>query len=358
MSTKSKRPTVKDVALLAEVSPATVSMILKGRAGVSFSADTVKRVREAAAQLGYKRPGSSSSGLFDRPTIAIFITLITGSYYTHIAQAITQKAHEAGYDTIVLETHRNPQRELRLMHMVSQSGAAGIVFTVTPINTSYATTLAALMPTVLISNRQMNLPIDTITTDDHRVGALVANHLLELGHTNIGFIEMARNWQGVKQNMRLKGAQDAFIAYPEAKLSIYSTPAPDTLMPGSFIESRVLARKAAKQALDTNPTLTAFIGVSDYVAYGVIDTLVENHFLIPDDYSVCACDNLFASSLPGVSLTTVDRHPAQTGVNSFELLLQKIQRLNKDEEEPARVTTVEYMSNLIIRNSTAPPRKG
>lgn len=52
------RPTLADIGRLAEVSPATASMILSGRSGVSFTEETVRRVRDAARALGYRTPAT------------------------------------------------------------------------------------------------------------------------------------------------------------------------------------------------------------------------------------------------------------------------------------------------------------
>ena len=74
------KATIQDVARLADVSPTTVSMILRGKTGVSFSQETVDRVLKAAEQLDYKK--NTAKGCFDRPTIAIVMGLITSIYYT------------------------------------------------------------------------------------------------------------------------------------------------------------------------------------------------------------------------------------------------------------------------------------
>lgn len=345
------RITIQDIAREANVSPAAVSMILRSRPDMSFSQDTVRRVRETADRLGYKRPAAVSA--FERPTVAIFLPLITGGYYTFISQAITQQADRAGYDTIILETHRSAERELRLLHSLSRMGASGAIFTAPPINAQTAVELSRTLPTVIITNAHSDVALDSVTTDDFRVGELVASHLLELGHRRVAFVEINRQWQGIRISQRLVGAQNRFAQVADACLTVHSRPAPNTLQPGSFIETREIAREITTECLN-DPSITAFICISDYCAYGVMDALAERGLRIPEDYSVCSCDNLFASNLPGVSLTTVDRHPVEIGVNSFDLLLK---RMTDGGSLPlSRVTRVEYLSNLIVRGSSGAPR--
>ena len=60
-----RRTTIKDVAALAGVSPATVSRTLDDRPEIS--AETKERVRAACAQLGYV-PNAAAKGLTGQAT--------------------------------------------------------------------------------------------------------------------------------------------------------------------------------------------------------------------------------------------------------------------------------------------------
>ncbi len=350
---QNKRPTIQDIAREAGVSIATVSMILRQRPGAAFSEETRARVLAVAESLGYQR--QNASAVFDRPTIAVFLPLITGSYYTFITQAVTQQAHQLGYDTCLLETHRNGERELRLMHSLGRMGVCGVIFTAPPINVEAAVALDRTVPTVIINNKRSDIPLDTVITDDVRVGELVADHLLQLGHRHVVFAEINRQWQGIPFSQRLVGVQGRFRLVPDARLTVISRSAPDTLCPGSFLETRALGFDIALEALQ-DKSITAFICISDYVAYGVMDALAADGHKIPKEYSVCACDNLFASSLAGVSLTTVDRHPIEVGNSAMELLAKQMQRQQTGCRQPEKVTRVEYLSTLVLRNSSCKPR--
>ena len=348
---KAKKPTLKEVAAQAGVSLSAASMILSERSGVSFSEDTIRRVIQAANELNYQRPKKFS--LFERPTILIFLTIVTGSYYTFIAQAVTQKADEAGYDTVILETHHSAEREKRLIHMAEHSGAQGILFAAAPINPREVQLLAKKIPTVIIQSGPHIPGMDTVTNDDTRVGQLAATHMLSLGHRHVAFMTIDRSWQKADNPSCMYAVKAAFAKVPDAVLTVYAAPGPDTLVPGSFHETRALGAKLAMEALK-DEKLTGFICNTDYVAYGVMDTLSQMGKRIPEDYSVCGCNNLFSSNLTGVSLTTVDRHPIQLGRAAFELLLNKM-AASSGKTIPT-VTHIEYLSELLIRKTTGIPR--
>lgn len=349
--------TVKDVAAAACVSPATVSMILRGTPNVSFTPETIARVLETAERMGYQRPAAQSG--FERPTIAVFLPLITGTMFTFITQSITQHANEFGWDTVLLETHRDSERELRQIHSLKRMGVSGVIFTVAPLNPDAVSMMARALPTVIVGStgdtatwdRVKNA--DSVLIDGFHIGELMANHLLELGHRRTAYVHINYGWQGYPTSQRLLGAQSCYDRYPDAKLTIHSRPSPDTLHPGSFLETRSLAREIAEECLE-DPEITSFLCTSDYTALGVIDVLNKHGKRIPDDYSIASSDNLFASSLPGVSLTTVDRHPPEIGASAFDLLYK---RITDQTGNPSHVTRVEYLCHLIVRNSTAAPRK-
>ncbi len=344
------KTTIQDVARLADVSPTTVSMILRGKTGVSFAQETIDRVLNAAEQLNYSK--STAKGCFDRPTIAIVMGLITSIYYTFLVQSITQSANEMGMDTLVFETHDTAERELRHIHTISKLGVAGIIYTGIPFNKSAALELGRQIPSVIVSSRETDMPLDSVKTDSYLCGKMAATHMLELGHRDIAFIEIDR-WQGKTCSLRLQGVREHLQKYSDVKLTVYKRPGPRTLQPGSFIETRKLAREMAEDAI-RHGQHTGFICVSDYCAYGVLDTLAAHGLRVPEDYSVCACDNLYPSDLPGVSLTTIDRHPVEIGASCFDLLYHRIS--NQSASLTERVTQIEYRSTLMIRNSTGAPR--
>ena len=91
-----RRTTIKDVAALAGVSPATVSRTLDDRPEIS--AETKERVRAACAQLGYV-PNAAAKGLTGQAThtLGVVVPDVSNPYFTGIATAIEETAAENGY---------------------------------------------------------------------------------------------------------------------------------------------------------------------------------------------------------------------------------------------------------------------
>ena len=106
-------------------------MILSGRTDVSFSADTVRKVRETAEALGYAPTAKKRPSLFDRKTVLIVCPNVLNPYYSTIVQAIQQAAADKDCDTLVYTTYRDAENEIRILNAVAGSDLAGVAVSYT-----------------------------------------------------------------------------------------------------------------------------------------------------------------------------------------------------------------------------------
>ena len=92
----------------AGVSQATVSMILNRRNNVSFSAETVERVEQAARELGYELPRRrKTADNKKKRLIVVFCPTLTSPYYVLLLQGIEAVANEKGYGVFICNTQRD-----------------------------------------------------------------------------------------------------------------------------------------------------------------------------------------------------------------------------------------------------------
>ena len=90
-----------------------------------------------------------------------------------------------------------------------------------------------------------------------------------------------------------------------------------------------------------------------------VDAILDAGKRIPEDYSVCGCDNTSVAHYRGISLTTVNSYPIQSGQEAIELLVRKLEHedMFSVEEDPDGITQIEYYPKLIVRKTTGPCRK-
>ncbi|MGY0398637.1 MAG: LacI family DNA-binding transcriptional regulator [Ostreibacterium sp.] len=101
---KPKRPSIREVVAVANVSVATVSNVFSGRKRVKEN--LAKRVKNAAEKLGYQTNKSASqlrSGC--NRIIVILVPNLTDTFFSTIVSELEQLAMDQGYDIIVASSH-------------------------------------------------------------------------------------------------------------------------------------------------------------------------------------------------------------------------------------------------------------
>ena len=327
-------------------------MILSGRTDVSFSADTVRKVRETAEALGYAPTAKKRPSLFDRKTVLIVCPNVLNPYYSTIVQAIQQATADKDCDTLVYTTYRDAENEIRILNAVAGSDLAGVVFTMMPQSTELVERVNRLVPVVVIGDRNPSLNVDTVEMNNYSAGAIIAHYMIGLGHKHIAYISTTLNEANSARVRRLEGVRDTYRdECPEGSVIVRSREVtPKEERDNISIEHAVgfeLTRKCLGER-----RITAFVAVNDMVAYGVLDAIRAEGRRVPEDYSVCGFDNIFPSQFLPVGLTTVEHYIADKGRNAFEILHSKM----SGESSDRNITRVEFKHHLIVRDSTAAPR--
>ena len=327
-------------------------MILSGRTDVSFSADTVRKVRETAEALGYAPTAKKRPSLFDRKTVLIVCPNVLNPYYSTIVQAIQQAAADKDCDTLAYTTYRDAENEIRILNAVAGSDLAGVVFTMMPQSTELVERVNRLVPVVVIGDRNTSLNVDTVEMNNYSAGAIIAHYMIGLGHKHIAYISTTLNEANSARVRRLEGVRDTYRdECPEGSVIVRSREVtPKEERDNISIEHAVgfeLTRKCLGER-----RITAFVAVNDMVAYGVLDAIRAEGRRVPEDYSVCGFDNSFPSQFLPVGLTTVEHYIADKGRNAFEILHSKM----SGESSDRNITRVEFKHHLIVRDSTAAPR--
>ena len=285
---RSQRVTLADIAARSGVSTATASMILSERPDVSFSRETVLKVREAAEALGYRgirrhRP----SHLMAEKSVAILCPNVVNPYYATLVQSVQDAAARHDYDTMVFPTYRDAAVEARLLRTLSAASIGGIVFCAMPLCPAQAELANRETPVVVIGDRDASLNLDTVELNNYNAGVLVARYLIGLGHRSVACIATPLNKDNSARLRRLEGLRDVFReACPEGRFLVRTcTITPEQERGDLNIEHRTgytLARRCMAER-----DITAFVAVNDMVAYGVLDAILESGARVPEDYSLC-----------------------------------------------------------------------
>lgn len=355
------KSTSKDVAKLAGVSQSTVSMILNGKKDVSFSRETVDRVLNADKQLNYKsslRQGGEKQN--NGKAIAVFCANLDNPYYTMLIQTISNLSENYGYSMLVCDTHRKYSVEAGYIKFMNNM-IAGAIYTYLPQYTDLFQKISNRVPVVVLGDKDETVTSDSVELNSTKCGKLIAQYLLSLGHKKIAYISTPISDQMLARKRRVEGVLQEYEqhGFPNGVIVRASTgnyndresPINEEYCAGYNLTQEILK--------EGDHGISAFVGLNDMVALGIMDALADGKYRIPQDYSVVGCDNNIFSRLASVSLTTVEHFVNQKGEDAFNMLINKIQHkyTSKPEILPQKIVRLEYEPKLIVRGTTGPNKR-
>lgn len=349
-----KKATSQDVAALAGVSQATVSLILNESEKISFSSETKERVLAAAHQLNYRLPNrKKQKGKKSTRMILVLTPTLTNQYYAELIQAVEDYADTLDYRVIVCNTFRKPDLEKFYLDTFIGSHVDGIIYTFLPSFPRLIEQICATTPTVIIGEKQDDLGICSIELSNISAGAMLAEHLYQLGHRRLVFISTPFNRLTLAREQRLTGIRSQLESHGIRDglevLAAESQAEADSLNDGLPYEYSV-GRQLTAELIRSKTDATALIGVNDMTALGILRELSEQGFVVPRDFSVCGFDNIFSSRVSSPSLTTIDHHLRTRCQAAVDMV---ISRKTPTSIPAPFVNKIEYTPQLVVRSSTS-----
>lgn len=346
----------------AGVSPATVSMILSGKSNSKFPEKTCRRVIDACNELGYVRSGAFKTTAPDDKVLVAIMPTLSNLYYVHMVEAMQRRAKELGYSLLAFDTFREIPQEARIMQICNQFPFAGVCFLYPPENSMLIQQIEWSKPTVHIYDKGIHNNADVLELDGFRIGKMIGEHLRELGHERIAFITSTFDTKQVTRIRRLEGLRAVYEEQGFDPIDSILVCSPESELSETRVipECYELGYLLAKQLIERDEDVTAFVTINDMIAVGVMDAIIDSGKQIPDDYSVCGCDNTSISKYKSISLTSVESYARQTGREAVDILVRKIEggnHFSELDDSPDGVTRIEYFPKLIARKSTGPRKK-
>jgi DNA-binding LacI/PurR family transcriptional regulator len=324
-------PTIRDVARAAGVSIATVSHALSGKRPVSGA--TRRRIHAAAERLGY-RPNQVAAAMITGRTMTLGVVVpdIANPFFGGLVSAAERAAAARGFTVVVCSSELDPELEAQYVRALADRRVDALVYLGgTPRRNAAVEELD--VPLVAVDEALPWLPKDVslVTSAHEHGGRLAAEHLLELGHGDVGVVTGQRGLPTAKT--RLDGFRHA-ADVPRARVRW----ADYTLEGG---------RAAARDLLQAEPALTGLFCANDLMALGALEVARELGRAVPDDLAVVGFDDIFVSALVTPPLTTIRQPLARLGEEAAQLAIDLIEGQTAGPER--RTLPVE----LVIRGSTA-----
>lgn len=294
---------------------------------------TKQKVLTAAKELGYVRNGLARSLKTQKTnTIALFLSGYTGPIFSEIMQSIQDQIYTYGYDLVVCASNQ----EHRLLESKHYDGAIILNY---HIEDEFLLRIQNERTPILVLDRYLDGEnIACLLIDNESGIKQVIEHLIQLGHKEIGFVK--------GKGYSFDGEQ-RFLSYFKILHANRLKYSEKWVLEADLTERS--AYEIMTQYIQTTPREkipTAFVCANDEMAIGVIQALSESGLNVPEMVSVTGFDNIALGTYIPTKLTTVAVDRKQLGLQAADALHKMIHH--------QKVKTVEYVEvEVLTRESCA-----
>jgi LacI family transcriptional regulator len=318
----------------------TASRALNPNTQYGINVSTVERVLEASRRLRY-RPHAMARGLRTNKTMTVGIVVpnLQNPMLTPIVVGADSVLSRAGYSTIVGNTDfDHSSHEDVLLTLLERSVDGFILCTASRADDLVSALLEENVPVVLANRVAENVAVPSVVNDDYTGMQLVVDHLVSLGHTQIGHIS------GPEHLSTSIARRSGFTSAIHSAGLVVDR---DLIEEGDY--DVVAGHAAARRLLERRPDLTAVVSANDLIALGVYKAARETGRKVGRDLSVTGYNDLAFMDMVDPPLTSVRVPHHLMGAESARKVISLI-----DGSAPPTAVTIQLTPTLSIRESTAP----
>ena len=300
--------TIKDIANRLGIAVSTVSKGLNGASDISH--DMRQLVLDTAVEMGY-----TSKKMKIKGTRKVCI-LIENMDYENIDQfgyeiivGFKLSATRRHWNVTVVPSNLNMQTAEKFDTYMLKNGYSGAFLLGFTLHDDWVKQInKTTVPTVLLDNYiERNNHVGYVGTDNYEGIDLAVDHLKNLGHERIAFLNGSKNSMVSEQRyMAFVQSMNKHGLELDEKLIEYGYYVPDC------------AKYHVPSFLEHNAT--AILCASDLIASGVITEVTKHGLRVPEDISVIGFDDLPIATALTPQLTTIRQDRIDLGKSAFLLL--------------------------------------
>ncbi len=332
---------IRDVARLANVSPATVSRILNDNQIYKTTDETRERVLRAVTELGYqaplkKRPHASvqeASGFSVGVLLAATKGKYSDPYYLAILGGIEDELARLGGTVSVIQTEQELEDQAILNRLLS-AGLSGLIM-MRPLSEPLFEQLHSLIPHI-VGIDTGHMPIDNVEYDHLRVSRMAVEYLYAKGHRAIGYIGGSVGDAPLKRSRRYR-------SYLETMADLGLEVKPEWVLNCGWDDRKCIS--LVEKTYHDHGLPTAFYAASDLMAMAALRALYQMNVRVPKQVAVIGMSNIEMSQYANPPLTTIDVPTVEMGIAAARTIAA---RVRGDTTLPKRIL---LPSVLVERDS-------
>ena len=308
-----KSVTLKDVAKAAGVSYATVSRALSG--SPQIGSDTRERIIKLCDEMGYTTNYVARSMVMKKTDlIGLVVPSIDNQFMSELAYYAEMSARSHGYNIMLCNSGPDLKQEKTVVKLLLGRQVDGIL--IVPQSPKTYENIRAYtdqVPTVFLSENLRDQPQSYVAADNSRGTYIGTKYLYELGHRDILYFGRRHTTthqlraEGYMKACQELGLQQRFVNSEFSRSSIAN--------------GYEMARELFSKPID----YTAIFASTDSNALGILKAADELHIDIPGRLSLIGFDNITATGLPRIDLTTIEQPKRDMAVQAVDMLRDKIE---------------------------------
>lgn len=341
----SKRVTIVSIAEKLGLSTTTVGFVLRGQARkVNLSEETVRRVREAAKEMGYV-PNLLARGLRRQKTgmIGLLLADLSMNWAESLHQGLTSVLDQENYTLFIVMHRWHPARQAEELERLVRHQADAIICTpIAGCQETYQQYAGLGRPFTLVGDTLLGLEeVSVVGWDSERAAEKAVTHLVEQGCKNLACIGprdetvmTLRRYEAFRRVVEQAGAhtrEDWVDSWDTATW----TPA---------VSDRWVARTFGDRERPEG-----IFAINDGTALPLMESLDRAGIRVPEDVALVGMGDLPMAGMPGIGLSTVREPLFEMGAEAARVTLRALKE--ESEEGPARVWLRD--AELFARRTTS-----
>jgi DNA-binding LacI/PurR family transcriptional regulator len=331
--------TAIDVARLAGVSQSAVSRAFTP--GASVARDTAEKIRAAAQEIGYRPNAIARSLITRRSRIVGFVAAyLQNQFYPDVLERLSARLREEGYHLMLFTADARTAADPLLAEIIPYR-LDGLILAATTLSSALAAECRAAGIPVLLFNRTTDMAdVSSVTGENERGGAIVAEFLAAGGHRRMAFVA------GVENSSTSRDREAGFNGW----LTRHGYPMPIRAVGHYTMEG---AAAAARELIARPERPDAIFCGNDHMAIAISEVARHEFGLrIPDDLSLIGFDDVGPAAWRTFNLTSFSQ-PVDAMV---DVAVGTMLALIENPEQPPRHLIAR--GELVLRGSARLPDHG
>ena len=325
---------IREVAKLAGVSPATVSRVMNGTAKVD--PEKKERVLRVIEETGFV-PNEVARSLYRKSAklIGLVIPSLQNPYFTQMAGYITESAERSGYRVFLCNVGSDPAKILNAVQMLTSMNVDGVVLAVSSPEVEQELHHTQLPVVAVDCMENAGAVCASLYSDYYAGGRMSMEHLLACGCKNVVCIKSDQ--RSFSARMRYQGYRDVCLERGIAEQSVECD--------YDFNSGLRMTEELLRQY----PEVDGILACNDMVAVSTFKSFHQKKIRVPEDVKLVGFDDIHLTQLVTPELTTVHQPIREMAERAVEILLG-------DHPERGAGETIVYPVSLVIRETTGKER--